>query len=295
MKIETISAGCVVQRKGREILHCAVQEADADGHTSFHVLLGNDWYGFQQTPHWAAVSMAGIHAAELQDTVVVAVAADGRTWELTPTTRVESLHRVADGFCGVTRLAALSDGIWACGMGRAAWRREGAGRWVDVSAPRGVQSEGVTGFTAIGEVEPGLVVAPGWKGEIWLRSRGEWLREDSPTDANFNALSCGPDGQTLIVGDRGALVSGKRGRWAVLDTHSDFNLHGVCHFGGEVFVCSAAALFRLVDGRLRLEDRFDGGDQPRTCMSFVVGRDCLYSQGERDLFRFQDGAWSRVI
>ena len=30
-------------------------------------------------------------------------------------------------------------------------------------------------------------------------------------------------------------------------------------------------------------------------MNFVVGQECVYSQGERDLFRFEDGIWSRVI
>ena len=92
------------------------------------MLLGNDWYGFQQQPHWAISGMAGIQDAEIQDAVVIAAAADGRTWEMTPTTKVETLCRVANGYCGVTRLAALSDGIWACGMARVAWRRESTGR-----------------------------------------------------------------------------------------------------------------------------------------------------------------------
>ena len=285
MKIETIYAGCVVRRKGRDILHCAVQEAEASGDTSFHVLLGNDWYGFQQQPHWAISGMA-----------VIAAAADGRTWEMTPTTKVETLCRVANGYCGVTRLAALSDGIWACGMARVAWRRESTGRWVNVSAPRGlVKTEGITGFTGICEIEPQLVVAAGWKGEIWIRSGGNWTREDSPSNSNFNNLSCGPDGQTVIVGDRGGLVIGQPGRWAALDTQTDFNLQGVCHFGGEIFVCTDFEIFRLVDGSLKGETRFEASDRPRTCMNFIVGQECFYSQGERDLFRFQDGIWSRVI
>ena len=59
---------------------------------------------------------------------------------------------------------------------------------------------------------------------------------------------------------------------------------------------SKTATYRLVEDRLCPEDRFDDvSAQPHTYMNFIVGRDCLYSQGERDLFRFQDGAWSRVI
>ena len=98
----------------------------------------------------------------------------------------------------------------------------------------------------------------------------------------------------VIVGDRGGLVVGRPGQWSALDCRNDFNLQGVCHFGDEVFVCSDFEIFRLKDGFLRRETRF-GDEPPATCMNFLVGKSCVYSQGERHLYRFDGRQWVNVL
>lgn len=62
MNVEAILSGCVVHKGGRDIALCALQERDAAGRTSFHVRIGDDWFGYQQQPEWAAVGMAGVAA-----------------------------------------------------------------------------------------------------------------------------------------------------------------------------------------------------------------------------------------
>ncbi len=295
MKIEAVLSGCVVQRNGRDIAVCAMQEAGAGGRTSFHVLLGSDWFGYEEEPEWPAISMAGVQDPRAGELVIVAVAADGRTWELNPGTKVERLARVAEGHSGITRLATLHDAIWACGMGRAVWRRDGNGQWSDLSAPKGTLADGITGFTGIAETEPGTLLAAGWRGEIWLRSNGVWTQEDSPSNSNFNNLSVAPSGEVVVVGDRGGLVVGRPGRWLAIDTRTDFNLQGVCHFAEETFICTDFEIFRLVDGKLLRETRFVDDERPATCMNFMVGSNSVYSQGERDLYRFQDGLWASAL
>lgn len=294
MNVEAILAGCAIHR-GRDVVVCAMLEADARGRTTFHVLLGSDWFGYEEEPEWAPAGLAAAQYPGTDDIVVVAIAPDGRTWELNPTTRVERLGRVADGHLGVTRLASLSDGIWACGMGRLVLQRDSSARWNDFSAPKSSLADGVRGFTGMAETEPGTQIAVGWAGEIWIRSSGVWQLEESPSNSNFNAVSVGKDGTVVVAGDRGGLVVGREGRWRALSVRTDFNLQGVCHFGEDVFVCSDFEIFRLVDEGLTRETRFAEDSRPRTCMHLFLGEDAAYCLGERDLFRFAHGLWTRVL
>lgn len=295
MNIEAILSGCVIPKGGRDILVCAMQAADGGGRTSFHVLLGNDWFGYDSEPEWAPSGLAAAQYRGADDVVVVAAAPDGRTWELNPASRAERLGRVDEGeHVGITRLAAIDDAVWACGMGRVAMRREADGRWLDLSAPRSPIAQGITGFTGIAAVQPGVQIAVGWRGEIWVRSNGAWLQEDSPSNSNLNNVSVGPDGEVVIVGDRGGLVIGRPGQWTALDCRTDFNLQGVCHFGGETFVCSDFEIFRLLDGALVRETRFDGAP-PDTCMNLLAGGVHAFSQGERHVHRFDGTRWVSVL
>ncbi len=294
MNIEALLTGCVVH-KGRDIAVCAMQEAGKGGKTSFHVLLNGNWFGYEEEPEWAATGIAGMQYPGLEEVVVVATAADGRIWELNPSSKAERLARMAQEYCGITRLATLREGIWACGMGRMVMMRDANGRWLDLSAPKGSLADGITGFTGIAETLQGDQVAVGWRGEIWIRSNGNWIKEDSPSNSNFNNVSVAVDGEIVIVGDRGGLVVGYPGEWTAIDCRTDFNLQGVCHFLGETFICSDFEIFCLKQGKLVRETRFDGEQRPNTCMNFLVGKDGIYCQGERDLFRFEEGRWINVL
>ena len=111
---------------------------------------------------------------------------------------------------------------------------------------------------------------------------------------NLN-LSVGPGGEVVVVGDRGGLVVGRPGQWTAIDARTDFNLQGVAHFAGETFVCTDFEIFRLIGGKLLRETRFVDDKRPATCMNLMAGGNCLYAQGERDLYRFQDGSWASVL
>jgi hypothetical protein len=295
MKVEAILASCVVRKGSRDVLVCAMQAADGGGRTSFHVLLGDDWFGYDIEPEWAASGLASALYPGADDVVVVAAAPDGDTWELNPASRSERLGRLNEvGHAGITRLASIDNAVWACGMGRVAIRREANGQWVDLSAPKSPIAQGITGFTGMAALPNAEQIAVGWRGEIWVRSKNAWLQEDSPTNSNFNNVSIGPDGEAVIVGDKGGLVVGRPGQWTALDCRPDFNLQGVCHFGPDIFVCSDFEIFRLVDGVLVRETRFDG-DPPDTCMNLHAGGSVAYSQGERHVYRFDGAKWSSAL
>lgn len=292
MKLDAILNACALH-KDRDV---GVFAMHADGVHDVFVLLDGTFFHYDAGITWIPTTLATARYRDAADFVIVTASAEGDTWEIEPKSRVRRTSRIAPSTGGITRLAAVDDAIWACGMGRVAWRREADGSWTDVSAPEAALHEGVIGFTDIASLRDERVVAVGWAGEIWIRVGEIWSREPKASKANFNAVSVGADGEAVIVGDRGAIVVGRPGAWRVVEGGVSDDLFGVCHFGGEIFVASPSALFRFRDDALVPETRFADADaRPRTCLNFAVAKDCVFSQGERDIVRFDGAAWSRVL
>ena len=294
MKIKSVTTGCMVF-KSRELGFFAFEPLDKPQTTSINVLVGARWHTYDTQPPWPAIGMAGAKYPNSADWVIVANSADGDLWEVNPGNPTgQRLLRISGDYSNLTKLASIDHAVWACGMDRLVLRREEDGRWTNCSAPPASVSEGIIGFTAIAGVEPQTLVAVGWQGEIWFRSGDQWQRQDCGSNANFNAVSVGPDGQIVVVGDGGAIVVGRRDQWRIVDIDTTFNLQGVCHFGEEVFVCTDFEIYRFTGDALLAETRFETDDEPKTCMNLLAGPETVLSQGETDIFRFVQGKWARV-
>lgn len=294
MKVNAVLTGCCVH-KNRDIPVFAVEPDGRGGETTFHVLIGSRWTGYDEEPEWLAAGMAGALYPGATDWVIVAASAEGELWELTPGTAAERRLKVPGDALELTRLVTLGGLIYACGMDRVVLRREANADWSDISAPPGDDDDTVVGFTDLASLADGTLIAVGWRGEIWLQWHAAWSAEDSGSNANFNAVSVGPDGSVVVVGDGGAVVVGRPSQWKVLDSGTEFNVQDVCHFNNNIFVCTDFEIFRLESARLVPEDRFASDDRPGTCMNLIPGKDTLYCQGEQDIFRFAEGVWSRVF
>jgi hypothetical protein len=293
MKMNAILTGCVLF-KNREVALFGFEPNGRPGESAFAVLLGSSWHGFTVEPKWPAIGMAWAKYPTHDDWLIVASSSEGHLWELTPGIKAEHESRIPGDYEGLTKLATVGEALWACGMGRLVLRRESDGTWINLSAPDPPLEEGVIGFNAIAGSST-EVTAVGWRGEIWMRVNDRWEVQDSGTNTNLNAVSVGSDGQVIAVGDVGTVVVGQRNQWSVLDINTDFNLQGVCHFGDEVFICSDFELFRLENGALIAETRFASGDEPKTCMNLLAGKESVFSQGEKDIFKYAQGLWTRVF
>lgn len=294
MEFGAFLSGCVARKGNRDIGVFAISPADRLG-AMFYALVGSDWVRYSVEVDWPAIAMATHHYPGAPDLVVLAVGAEGEFWEMSPGGPQQRTGRIADDLSGVVRVARVHDEIWLCGMGRIVWARDALGQWRDISAPPAGPDDGVIGFTAIAGLPDGRALAVGWRGEIWLRDAAGWHAEDCGSNANFNALSVDETGHVVVVGDRGAVVEGRPGQWQAHGTGPSFNLQGVCHFQGQVFVASDFDLFLWRDAALVRETRFEEGDEPNTCLNLYPGGALVYSQGERDVFRFDGSRWSRVI
>jgi hypothetical protein len=275
----------------------AIAEADAGNANSlFTVFHQAQWYSYATTPSWTAIGMASVQDPSVALWIVAAISQAGDIWEVQPRTRVEKVMQLPRR-TGFTNLGSAGDTIYACGMGRVVFRREAGGMaWTDVSAPWPAADEGVVGFTAIAGSDASSLYAVGWKGEIWTASQERWSMEDSPTNANLNALAIAADGEVYCVGDGGVMLHGRRGMWSVIDTGTDFNLQDVCVHAGEVFVSSDFEVFRLHSGTLVPDLTSNDSDVALTCLKLASGGPggSLYSVGPQDVFERAGDTWSRL-
>lgn len=279
-------------------LFCAAEfasQTDAgSSNSAFSVYFRDRWFRYGATPDWTVVSIASTKYVADDRWVVVALGARGQVWELYPKGPVEAMRQLP--FEGeFTQIAAVGDELVAVGMGRACLVRDAAGNWSDLSAPWPDPAEGVIGFTDVGGPTFEQCTAVGWSGEVWFRRNGAWMKQDSPTNENLNAIDVGVDGTFFCAGDNGVLVKYSEGVWNAFDTGVDENLLDVCVHGGIVFSCSSSAVYRLVDGELINDFAGDGDDVPRTCAKLLSDGDAfLYSVGTHDVFRRSSDGWERL-
>ena len=293
MLMRGVFTGCAFF-KNRDLAFFAFEPHEKKGESTFRVLVEGQWRHYQAEPSWPAIGMAAVKYPNQADWVIVASSSEGHLWELTPGGPSERETQIQGDYDGLTKLAAIGDAIWACGMGRIVLRREADGGWTDLSAPDPPLEEGVIGFNAIAGTAK-EVVAVGWKGEIWVRADERWEAQDSGTNTHLNAVSVSPGGDVVAVGDDGTVVVGRRNQWSVLDINVEFNFQGVCHFGDEIFLCTDFDIYRLEKDRLVAETRFTNGEEPQTCMNLLPAKDSVFMQGEKDIFRFNQGIWSRLF
>jgi hypothetical protein len=262
--------------------------------SSFNVYHSEQWYGYQASPSWSAIAMISNKYPGERHSIVLAMSASGAIWELYPKGPTESFAQLPQTV-GLTNLASIGNSVYACGMGRLCLRRDLLGKWENVSAPWPELKEGVIGFTDLGGLNADFLYAVGWQGEIWVLSGNRWSRQDSPTNANLNAVTVGIDGVAYAVGDDGVMLKTNHGHWEIVETSVDSNLLDVCIHDGIVFVCSDSEVLRLVESGLIADFAAENDDLPRTCFKLISDDiNYLYSVGSYDIFRRSSDGWERI-
>ncbi|MGW8392310.1 hypothetical protein [Pseudoduganella sp. HUAS MS19] len=187
--------------------------------------------------------------------------------------------------------------LYACGMARMVYRRDDGGRWhaidAEVFVPR-EQRERAVGFHAIGGSGPENIYCAGQYGEIWFYDGAHWRQEDSPANLALTGICVRRSGDVVIVGMAGTLLSGRHGRWAVIDhqaTERDF--WGVAEFLGEIYVANRDGVFRLAGETLELIDL--GVGPARTTAYLAANDEVLWSVGSDCAVYTKDGKnWTEV-
>ncbi len=195
------------------------------------------------------------------------------------------------------RNGRIIDGkIYAVGMARHVYVREGKGDWTAIDAgvfvPRD-EIEDAIGFLAVDGRSSSDIYAVGYAGEIWHYDGRQWAMQDSPTNLALTDLCITEEGLVHIVGQLGLYIVGSRGSWSVVDhgLHED-DFWGCEVFKGKVYCSTNRGVFRYDDGLAPVDV---GGDAETTFALMEGSSEVLWSVGAKDIFETRDGGdWERV-
>jgi len=118
-----------------EAIYCAksVYEILYGGtaNSGFIVLFKGVWYKYQFAAGWLTAGMAILDAGDIGKTVV-ALSPKGAFWELESKDPRESTGELQGVTSPLRSVVTIDNIIYACGLGRTVFRREGKGTWSEL-------------------------------------------------------------------------------------------------------------------------------------------------------------------
>ncbi|WP_454688036.1 hypothetical protein [Achromobacter aloeverae] len=232
------------------------------------------------------------------------VSEEGKVWFHLPS-RVE--EDIADaglfkpGSLGLGYLGGIKqlDGdLFAFGFGGQIYRRAAPGKWEHFDA--GILGSADDEFDLTDMCVSGgtfyAVTALGARGRICARIQDTWVDQSNPTGEWLNAVAADPSGTVWACGRNGALVQGnaESGFASVGDPGCDENFLSIAFFNGQVWLCSANAIYTYASGAL---SKVETGLAPKLLNAHrlqAVG-DVLWSFGYDDMARFDGEKWTRFV
>jgi hypothetical protein len=181
--------------------------------------------------------------------------------------------------------------LYAAGMGRQVYRREGRQKWVhrDTGVLQKPSTTEVKGFNSIDGISESDMYAVGFGGEIWRWNGKGWSQCDSPTNAILNSVRAVKDELIYVCGPSGLLLAGRRDEWKIVGhDSSDEEFWALEWFRNELYVAADESLFRLnADDTLELVDM--GLGYGVTCGFLHASAGLLLSVGRKHVCWTKDG------
>jgi hypothetical protein len=138
--------------------------------------------------------------------------------------------------------------LYAAGMNRLAYRREGPDRWTAIGEGAEVvdPDEVGCGFRSIDGYSADLLWAVGFRGEIWHRNGKYWSRLDSPTNVRLDRIRAASWGEIFASGAAGTVLRGDGDRWQPVFQHAtDRAISTIEIFEEKVYFADCEQLFVL--------------------------------------------------
>lgn len=192
-------------------------------------------------------------------------------------------------------LRGIGKTLYACGMGRQVYRRDGPGRWArqDQGAVVPPDRAAVTGFNSIDGLSEDDIYAVGYGGEIWRRLDERWQQIESPTNVILHRVRVIKKKLAYAAGQRGVLLRGSGNSWqAIKQETTEDNLWGMEWFKGSLYLSSEDAIYRLND-----RDELDVMDTPGidTCGHLHANDGVMWSFGTKNVAWTEDAVtWNDV-
>ncbi len=165
-------------------------------------------------------------------------------------------------------LRQIGEHMYACGMSRQVYRRDGDKQWtrVDQGTVQPPGTKAIAGFYSMDGLSEADFYAVGFGGEIWRCLRGKWTQMDSLTNVILHCVRVLSPDRVYACGQKGVLLRGSGNRWRVLDTAAvdGDSLWSIQLFNDAVYLATESALYKL-----------DENDVPRKLRT-GLGKDCSY-------------------
>lgn len=198
---------------------------------------------------------------------------------------------------GVRRIGSR---VYAVGMDRQAYRREGANYWKSFGPPgwreRGVPAPTAakaTGFEAVDGFSESDIYAVGWQGEIWHYDGQQWRQLPSPTNLVLVDVCCAGDGLVYACGREGLLLKGRDQTWEVIEPPgTPQDLWSLAWFDGRLYLSTFYALYTL--GQNGLDPVDTSPEKAKSFHRLSTGDGVLWSIGAKDVLAFDGKTWTRI-
>ncbi len=195
-------------------------------------------------------------------------------------------------------LRYIGEHLYAAGMGRKVFRREGPNHWVrrdqGVVLPQGDMT--IAGFNSIDGLEEADFYAVGFGGEIWRCVQGKWRQVDSPTNVVLHRVRGVSKDKMLACGQMGVVLVGSGDSWKPLKHGlTEEDLWGLEWYRDRFWLASERALYRTTDDGVDLEEVDIGLGEDWSFSHLHANDGVMWSFGTKHVCWTEDGVkWNDV-
>jgi hypothetical protein len=189
----------------------------------------------------------------------------------------------------IREIRAIGNDLFAVGMGRQAYRRLADGRWDHVDAGMLDTSDRIdSGLVSIAGTGDGLLVAVGYRGEIW-ECDVAWRQVETPTNVLLTRVVA-HGGRYYASGLLGTLLCRMPEGWRVIDTEGfQQDIWDIESFRDTLYLGTADGLFRMTPQEEILPVDPATFTRQVRCTSLSAGPDRLWCFGGEMVSSTTDG------
>lgn len=202
---------------------------------------------------------------------------------------------------GIAGLKNIHGTIYAVGLLRSVFRRDGKDQWIHISQALSRKTQKLhdatqktlwTGFNCIDGFEADRdLYAAGRDGDVWHYNGTDWSPVDIPLpQMQITAICCAEDGFVYIVGRFGAILKGRGDRWETIKNDHQTDFSDIVSYQNTLYIASAATLWVLDDGSIK-PYAFKGKLVPANYGHLYVNHGLMMSAGRSSAAIFDGKEW----
>lgn len=206
---------------------------------------------------------------------------------------------IADGIFSVenrgpvTNLSYIGSHVYAVGMHRQVYRRDGEDRWtcLDSDIFNNNPEQAIVGFTSIDGFSERDIFSVGFQGEIWNYKDHKWSQMDSPTNVLLTCMVCDRDNKMVYTAGLGGVLLHSKGEYWESLQQPDFqdDIWGMAIYRGRLFAATLREIYVLENGQL---NRVNTDLPEQTTYRYLDARDdVMWSVGDETMAIFDGSVW----